>query len=245
MPCLLPQGLPVERTVERGQAFEWRGTRIFVEQHPGQTLYHHLIWFEADGKKFLATGDNISGLSFSEDRDFIYSFIPKNRTPVSSYGEMPLQLLQHSPDVLLTGHGGAVLFDRAKALRWRNWMDEWQSIWNQILDQSSPDKGMDPQWIEFYPFKTRVRPRETVDFEIRITNHDRQKKSCLLQFRSLPGVGLDPEKVSLEVAADGISRVRLKAVFPERFSTHSLPILADVTWDGRPLGEIAEAIAYW
>jgi len=33
--------------------------------------------------------------------------------------------------------------------------------------------------------------------------------------------------------------------FPAVFSTHSLPALADVTWNGRHLGEIAEAIAYW
>ena len=245
MPCLLPQGLPVERTVERGQAFAWRGTQFFVEQHPGQTLYHHLIWFHIDGKKFLAIGDNISGLSFHEARDFIYSFIPKNRTPVSSYGDLPRQLLEHSPDVLLTGHGGAVAFNRAKARRWQNWIVEWQGIWNETLDQSTADKGMDPQWIEFYPFKVRIRPGKEVDFELRITNHDRQKRPCLLQFRSVRGVRLDPAKASLEVAAEGITRLRLKAVFPERFSTHSLPILADVTWDGRPLGEIAEAIAYW
>ncbi|MEW5979372.1 MAG: MBL fold metallo-hydrolase [Acidobacteriota bacterium] len=245
MPCLLPQGLPIDRIVERGQAFEWRGTSFFLEQHPGQTLYHHLIWFHIDGKKFLVIGDNISGLCFREARDFIYSFIPKNRTPVSSYRDMPDQLLEHSPDVVLTGHGGAVDFDRSKVLRWRNWMDEWQGTWNQILDQSIPDRGMDPQWIEFYPFKVRVRPGETVSFEVRITNHDRNAKPCLLRFRSVPGVRLDPVRVSLEVAAGGLTRVGLKAAFPKRFTSHSLSILADVSWDNCPLGEIAEAIAYW
>jgi len=36
-----------------------------------------------------------------------------------------------------------------------------------------------------------------------------------------------------------------QSTFPKRFDTHTLPIVADVTWNGQPLGEIAEAVAYW
>ena len=39
--------------------------------------------------------------------------------------------------------------------------------------------------------------------------------------------------------------VVVRARMPQIFGTHSLPIVADVTWDGRRLGEVAEAIAYW
>ena len=38
--------------------------------------------------------------------------------------------------------------------------------------------------------------------------------------------------------------VAVRVHFPQEFSTHSLPILADVDWDGQRLGEVAEAIAY-
>ena len=66
--------------------------------------------------EFLATGDNISGLAFAEQRDYIYSFIPKNRTPVSAYRGLPRQMLDHAPDWRLTGHGGAVPGERDKLL---------------------------------------------------------------------------------------------------------------------------------
>ncbi|MFN0170883.1 MAG: hypothetical protein ACKV22_31075 [Bryobacteraceae bacterium] len=42
-----------------------------------------------------------------------------------------------------------------------------------------------------------------------------------------------------------IAHCEIDVRFPARFSTHSVPVLADVTWNGRHLGEIAEAIAYW
>ncbi|MCZ6676659.1 MAG: MBL fold metallo-hydrolase, partial [Candidatus Poribacteria bacterium] len=155
MPCLVPQGCAVDRVIERGEPFRWRGVDFFMEQHPGQTLYHHLIWFTADEKKFLCIGDNISGVSFRENRDYIHSFIPKNRTPVSSYRDMPKQILDHAPDFILTGHGGGVVFEKTKAERWQAWMKRWEALFTKIIDQAHPNIGMDPHWVEFYPYKVR------------------------------------------------------------------------------------------
>jgi hypothetical protein len=245
MPCLVPQGTRVDQVVQRGEAFHWRGIDFFIEQQPGQTLYHHLIDFTVDGQHFLCIGDNISGLSFREQRDHIHSFIPKNRTPVSSYPDMPRQILQRAPDILLTGHGGAVTCDLAKIERWQGWMARWQANFAQILDQPHPNLGMDPRWIEFYPYKVRIQPGAQVAFQIKITNHEAAPRTCVLALRSLPGVQLDPTSITLEAPPGQVSTVTLHAQFPTTFTTHALPIVADVTWGGRMLGEIAEAVAYW
>lgn len=137
MPCTIARGTGVDHVIERGDFLHWRGIDFRMEQHPGQTLLHHLIWFEADGSLFLVMGDNAAGMSFWEDHPYVHSIIPKNRTPLSSLGEMPRHLLDTDPDFLLT------------------------------------------------------------------------------------------------------------ADFPERFETHSLPIVAEVTWNARYYGPIAEAVATW
>lgn len=245
MPCLLPQGVMVKRVVERGEAFNWRGIQFFMEQHPGQTLYHHLIWFEVDGRKFLSIGDNISGLCFQEDRDYIHSFIPKNRTPVSSYGDMPRQILDHFPDTILTGHGGAVSFDKEKVGRWKDWMERWEELFTEILDQPNPDMGMDPNWIEFYPYKVRVRPGDSVVFQVKVINYEAELRECTLQFRSVEGTKFYPRDFQFQVDARSGKTLNVRVEFPAEFKRHALPVLADVTWNGRHLGEIAEAIAYW
>lgn len=245
MPCLVPQGMEVHQVVERGEAFHWRGIDFFIEQQPGQTLYHHLIFFEADHTRFLAIGDNISGLSFREQRDHIHSFIPKNRTPVTSYTDMPRQILERAPDILLTGHGGAVPCDRAKVERWQQWMAQWQQHFIQILDQPHPNLGMDPHWVEFYPYKVRVQPGDIVAFQVRITNHELVPRHCVLRFRSVAGVQIEPATVAVDAPAEQVTAVALTVHFPTIFTTHSLPVVVDVTWDGRRLGEIAEAIGYW
>ncbi len=245
MPCLLPEGVPVNHAVERGEAFEWRGIRFYIEQHPGQTLYHQLIWFETDGKKFLSIGDNISGLCFREQRDYIHSFIPKNRTPVSSYPDMPRQILDHSPNFVLTGHGGAVPFEQDKVERWRDWMDEWQERFVRVLDQPHPNFGMDPRWVEFYPYKFRIRPGEVKTLKLRVTNHEADTRACAIRFGSIARVDLQPDQVALQAKGGAATECELTVRFPSTFTTHSIPVVADVTWNGRRLGQIAEAIAYW
>jgi glyoxylase-like metal-dependent hydrolase (beta-lactamase superfamily II) len=172
MPCLVPEGYAVEHVIERGSRFVWRGIEFWMEQHPGQTLYHHLIWFNVDGLRYLCIGDNVSGLGFREQRDFIHSFIPKNRTPVSSYTDMPRQILTIAPDLLLTGHGGAVPYDQAQVERWQGWMDEWQRLFTEMIDQPHPNLGMDPRWVEFYPYKVRIKAGETHRFRLRVVNHE-------------------------------------------------------------------------
>jgi glyoxylase-like metal-dependent hydrolase (beta-lactamase superfamily II) len=245
MPCLVPEGLEVHRVVGRHEAFHWRGIDFRIEQYPGQTLYHQLISFVVDDTRYLCVGDNISGLALRADRDYIFSFIPKNRTPIASYADMPWQILDRAPDWLLTGHGGAVPFDRGKVERWADWMARWEAAFARIIDQPHPDLGMDPQWIEFHPYKVRVRPGDSVRFELRITNHEPASRVCEVRFRGAAGVWLEPGEARVEVPPGQVTAVAVTARFPDAFSTHSLPIVADVTWGGRRLGEVAEAIACW
>ena len=54
MPCMVPDGMRVDRVVARGESFHWRGIDFRIEQFPGQTWYDHHITFQVDGRRFLA-----------------------------------------------------------------------------------------------------------------------------------------------------------------------------------------------
>ena len=82
-------------------------------------------------------------------------------------------------------------------------------------------------------------------FNINITNHEAEARTCTLRFRSVDGVQLSPTAIDLQVSEGTKTTCQVEATFPERFTTHALPIVADVTWNGTHLGEIAEAVAYW
>ncbi len=245
MPCTVPHATTVDHVIRRDDLFAWRGFEFRMEQFPGQTWYHHLISFEADGRRYLSIGDNISGISFREHRDFVHSFIPKNRTPVSSYADMPRQIVERRPDMLLTGHGGAVDCDADQIAGWQQWMDRWTELFEGIIDRPHANYGMDPQWVEFYPYKTRVHPGDELQYEVRVRNHDTEQKSGTLLLHASAGVRLSTERIDISVEAGETMAFAVTAIFPESRQSHSWTVVADVTWDGVAHGEIAEAIAWW
>lgn len=245
MPCLVPHGTMVDRVVQRDETFHWRGVDFRIEQYPGQTWYHHLITFDVDGKRYLSLGDNVSGLSFREKRDWIHSFIPKNRTPVSSYRDMPRQIQERAPDTILTGHGGGVPHDSRIIEKWKTWMDRWTELFTDIIDQPHPNLGMDPHWVEFYPFKLRVKPGETVPLEVRVRNHEVEMREGSITFDAAEGVRVSPESMDISVEANETKAFKIEAMMPDTRQSHSWTIVADVTWNGKHLGGIAEAVCYW
>ena len=82
-------------------------------------------------------------------------------------------------------------------------------------------------------------------FEIRVKNHEEEERRCALRFRASEGVELEPGEAELVVGASATATCQVRARFPTSFKTHSLTLVADVAWNGRRLGEIAEAVAYW
>ena len=195
--------------------------------------------------KFLSIGDNISGMSMTEGRDLVFSFIPKNRTPVSSYCDMPQQIVERAPDILLTGHKGALTCDTTQVDAWQSWMNRWTSLFERMTDQSVADMGMDPHWVEFYPYKVRGEAGDEVELEGRITNHEADVSCCALRFSGTKGLRLQPGETEFEVAPRSVERCRVRAIIPCSMESHSLTVVADVTWNGRRLGPIAEGVAYW
>jgi len=245
MPCLVPHPSKVDRVVARDEPFTWRGINFRIEQFPGQTWYHNLITFDVDRKRYLSIGDNISGLCFRENRDWIHSFIPKNRTPVSTYRDMPRQIAERSPDILLTGHGGGVPCTTEKVEKWQKWMDRWAEHFEDIIDQPHPNLGMDPHWVEFYPFKVRVKPGDEVSFEVRVRNHEDAPRSGTIDLQTTKGVTVKPQRLDIDVGVGETRSYDVRATLPGETHFHSWTIVADVTWNGKHLGGIAEAVCTW
>ena len=124
-------------------------------------------------------------------------------------------------------------------------MDCWQALFTEITVAPHTDMAMDPHWIEFRPYKIRIGPGDQVCLRLCIKNYFAEAKTCRLRFRSIKGAVLDPLEYELVIPAAQTQEIEVRARFPESFATHSLPVFADVTWDGQRLGEVAEAIAYW
>jgi hypothetical protein len=78
-----------------------------------------------------------------------------------------------------------------------------------------------------------------------VTNHETRESVCAVRFVAPGGTLVSPGQASLVLPARSSAATVVTARFPDTFSTHSLPVVADVTWNGKRLGGIAEAVATW
>ena len=136
---------------------------------------------------------------------------------MSAYGSIPRKIAERRPDLILTGHGGGVEFEPARFESWTRWMDRWQSLFTSVVQAPHPDMAMDPHWIEFRPYKVRIRPGDTVDFRLYVQNHAEKERGCRVRFRSVDGVSVDPPERELVLAAGETKEVAVRAGFPRSF----------------------------
>ena len=187
-------------------------------------------------KKFLCVGDNISGLCHSgNNRDF-YSLIYPQESDAGF--ELPRYALNRFsmpiPDYLFTGHGGCISFDRAKAERWGGLDGPVDGSLYADSRPAAPQYGDGPALGGVLSLQGSHPARSRrVPFNINITNHEAEARTCTLHFRSVDGVQLSPTTIDLQVDWKHQHRpVRWKQPFRMHFTTHALPIVADVTWNG-------------
>ena len=124
-------------------------------------------------------------------------------------------------------------------------MDRWAELFTDIIDQPHPNLGMDPHWVEFYPYKVRVKPGDEVKFEIRVRNHEMETRTGSITFRGPDGVLVKPERIDIEIGPGKDGSYEIAATMPNETRVHSWTVVADVTWNGRHLGEVSEGIVYW
>ena len=105
--------------------------------------------------------------------------------------------------------------------------------------------GMDPHWVEFYPYKVRAEPGSELRFDVRIRNHESQARDCRVVLRASGGATVLPDAVDLHVAAKTDTSTPVVVSLPQTRDVHAWTIVADVTWNGRSYGELAEAIVWW
>jgi glyoxylase-like metal-dependent hydrolase (beta-lactamase superfamily II) len=77
----------------------WEEYTLTLHPLPGHTLYAVAIEFEADGKRFLATGDQYQG-----DEGWEPNYVYPNRFRVGDYVLSAALYRRINPDVILSGH---------------------------------------------------------------------------------------------------------------------------------------------
>ena len=240
LPCLFPSRIDVQRVL-REETFTWEGLRFHSFHMPGQTYYHAGLLVEVDGRRLAFTGDSVWNTAQEPLQGPV---IPPNQFfQRASYIPSIRRLIALEPDLLLPSHYDPIPVDGARLERFLGWAEELKRALADLIGQDEPEYGTDCRWVHFYPYRSIVRPGETVAVQVRIRNHYAKPQPARIRLVGPKGWRFTPTSRNLhiparsEAAANFLVRVPRQVPPGRRF-----PLCADVHFAGRYHGEVAEAL---
>jgi glyoxylase-like metal-dependent hydrolase (beta-lactamase superfamily II) len=240
--CLFNKPISVDRVLSHGESFDWRGFGFSVWHFPGQTEYHQLCLVKTDDKKILFTGDSLFPAG---DRGEILScpVIFRNYHRHCSHIECADLLASLSPDIVAPGHGPVFSPSSAQIEAFKQRSIELDRLYHRLLPESEKWAGIDPYWIQITPYQIITRPGDGFRASLKVRNYSSEMASAIVELCLPPNWYSTPENQHICIPANAESTSFFDVLVPADFNgLPRLAISADVTLNGKRIGQFAEAV---
>jgi glyoxylase-like metal-dependent hydrolase (beta-lactamase superfamily II) len=236
--CVLPDPIRVDRTFRDGERLEWEEFEFTIHYTPGHADYHMGMFAEIDGHSVAFSGDNVFPLSAGTP-----SLIYRNHVHKTSHQQTARLFLEYAPDVLCGGHD---LQREVKPAVYQRFAAKALQL-SQLFEALLPGEanfGLEPSWVQIFPYQSIARAGAGVDLEVRVTNFLRERAQAEVRLVLPDGWTCQPQTRHVAVAAGQRGSVGFRVSIPAsfRFRYPRVAIAADVVFNGRHLGQITEAV---
>ena len=235
--CVLPTPIRVQRTFRDGERFAWEGLEFTIHYTPGHADYHMGMFGQIDGHSVAFSGDNIFPIGGSTP-----SLIYRSHVHKTSHQQTARLYLEYMPDILCGGHD---LQHEVKPRAYQAFAQKAQLL-TQLFEMLLPGEanyGLEPSWMQIYPYQSLARPGDTLNLQVRMTNFlprpARAEVSLVLPQGWLAG----PASGRIDLPPNGRGKAEFRVQVPASyiFPYPRVAIAAEVTFEGRRLGQITEA----
>ena len=242
LPCLWPQPAAVSRRIGAGQTIEWHGARLTAHHAPGHTWYAAAYLGEIDGRRVAVTGDAVN--QNAEGELWGGGPVYRNRLAVGDFAATARLLLDYSPELILTGHRGALEVRRADLRRFEAWAREFDATLLALAaDPAALGLALDPDVVSVFPYQARGRPAGMIDVEVEVRNHLARAAVARVHLELPRGWMATPDAREAEIAGGESQRVRFSIEAPESAEAGTRHVIfASTVLDGRNLGPAAECL---
>jgi len=236
-PCLWPVPTRVDRRLAADEDALWERIAFRACSMSGHTRFSAAIGFEVDGVRFAHTGDQYH---VDDATQVLANHVYRNGAFVDSFARSAEWLRRWRPDVLLSGHQPAMwtndgFFDR---------IDEWTEVYEQmhresmVLGEDEIHFGLDSWggWIR--PYRSHVAEPAPVAVEATVRNP--LPREAELEVRLVGPTGWEGSSARLRVAPR--AEVSCALSITPTGACRRQPIAVDLTADGLPFGQVAEAL---
>ena len=239
--CVLPTPIQVQRTFRDGEKLTWEGLEFTIHYTPGHADYHMGMFAQIDGHMVAFSGDNIFPLSAGTP-----SLIYRNHVHKTSHQQTARLYLEYMPDILCAGHD---LQREVKPGTYRAFASKAAQM-TQLFEALLPGEanyGLEPSWAAIYPYQSLARPGDVLNLQVRMVNFLPRRAEAKATLVLPDAWTATPETALIDLPPQqrGVASFRVHVPASYAFPYPRIAIAADITFEGRRLGQITEATIEW
>jgi glyoxylase-like metal-dependent hydrolase (beta-lactamase superfamily II) len=233
LPCLWFDPVPVDRRLEPGEPVRWHEYELTAHPLPGHTLYAAAFAFEVDGRRVLATGDQQSG-------EGILNYQYRNRFRIDDYVGSAELYRALRPDLMITGHWGAVEVTDAYLDRLAAAGRRLAELHRELLPLEEVDFGAEGFGARIEPYRSAVASGGSLDLDVTVLNPFGRDADATVRLVVPAGWSAEPVAQTVPLGPHGAASVRFRVGAGQ--PALNARVAADLTVGDVLFGQQAEAL---
>jgi glyoxylase-like metal-dependent hydrolase (beta-lactamase superfamily II) len=236
LPCLWYDPIPVDRRLPVETPFQWEEYTFTLYSLPGHTRYAVAIYFEVDGQRIIAGGDQ-----YQSEEGVDYNYVYPNRFAADDYVKSAELYQELKPDWIITGHWQPRPVTPDYLEKLLPYGQELERLHHELLPES-PNPGADGFIARLTPYHPTVGAGKRIEFQAEITNPFAYTADVSVSFVVPSGWIVLPEGLSLTLDAHVTSTVSFAVITAANVPARRARLALDLTISGQHFGQLAEAL---
>jgi hypothetical protein len=203
-----------------------------------------MLEFEVDGKRVVHVGDQQGWASAVKRKDgFYHNYVYQNRFKRGEMIRAAGYFRDRRPDTIISGHWETLQGDDALFAVFEKAGCEQRRLHESLLPVDEIDWDSDGIGAVIYPYRIEIPPKvNRTDLELVVRNPFDRNTVAAARIIAPPAWGVVPEERHAAVEPLEETSFSFSLTVPEEACVRNQPIAADITIDGKPFGQIAEAL---
>jgi glyoxylase-like metal-dependent hydrolase (beta-lactamase superfamily II) len=240
VPCLLPHPIRVDRALPDRGRVSWDRWTFDVFHMPGHTWWALGLFGEIDGTRVAFTGDNLLQGTVSPLR--AAAPVYRNKMLADSIAVGVRRLMEFEPELILTGHTGALRVDRKMLEDFHGWAKQLEGVFRTLVAvPAEVNFALDPNFAVLYPYRNPARPGDRLPIELRVTNHGSRDAVARASLVTPPGWSVSPGATETAIAAGESGALHFVVEVAPGAAGRQV-LCAELTLGDRRFGQIAETL---
>jgi glyoxylase-like metal-dependent hydrolase (beta-lactamase superfamily II) len=241
LPCLWFDAVRVDRVLAHRTPVSWREHELTTYPLPGHTLYAAAIFFEVDGNRVLATGDQQAD-GLTPDAPAILNYQYRNRFRIDDYVASAELYRELRPDLIVSGHWqprrvtGAYLEQLLADGR------RVAELHRELLPLDEVDFGAEGFGARIEPYRSTVHAGEELRLDVTVRNPFDRRSTAVVRLAVPDGWTASPDPHEAEFDAHESATIAFTVSPDGAAPVRRARVAADLTVEGVAFGQQAEAL---